>query len=368
MRIFFCGDVMTGRGIDQILPSPSKPTLHETFIKDARDYVFLAESVSGKVPRQVADEYIWGDALDVWRQRVPDVKIMNLETTITTSDDLMEGKGVNYRMHPQNKSVLAPANFQVASVANNHILDWGHHGLRDTLAHLRELGIQAVGAGENFDEVRAPVIIDGNPRLLIFALAMESSGVPFEWAASAERYGIFICQSLELREVHGLGELIAKYRLSNDLVILSVHWGGNWGYSVSQEECAFAHALIDVAKVDVVHGHSSHHARPIEIYKNKLIIYGCGDFINDYEGIRQNSQYRGDLVLMYFSDWSESGQLQNLEMVCLQVHKMKLRLAPSEDVVWLKDRLNREGKSLGVALGVKDQNTLFVSNNHLFRK
>jgi poly-gamma-glutamate capsule biosynthesis protein CapA/YwtB (metallophosphatase superfamily) len=47
-----------------------------------------------------------------------------------------------------------------------------------------------------------------------------------------------------------------------------------------------AYAFIDTAGIDVIHGHSSHHAKPIEIYRGKLILYGCGDFLNDYEGMR----------------------------------------------------------------------------------
>ena len=63
MRVFLCGDVMTGRGIDQALPHPVRPTLYEPCVRDARDYVRLAESANGPVPRPVPFEYVWGDAL-----------------------------------------------------------------------------------------------------------------------------------------------------------------------------------------------------------------------------------------------------------------------------------------------------------------
>ena len=65
----------------------------------------------------------------------------------------------------------------------------------------------------------------------------------------------------------------------------------------------FAHWLVD-GGVDIVHGHSSHHPRPIEVYRDRLILYGCGDFIDDYEGIEGYEQYRDDLVLMYFATLS----------------------------------------------------------------
>ncbi|UCH80070.1 MAG: CapA family protein, partial [Nitrospiraceae bacterium] len=62
----------------------------------------------------------------------------------------------------------------------------------------------------------------------------------------------------------------------------------------------FARKLIDKAGIDIIHGHSSHHVKGIEIYNEKLIIYGCGDFLNDYEGIRGYENFRDDLGLMYF--------------------------------------------------------------------
>ena len=85
-------------------------------------------------------------------------------------------------------------------------------------------------------------------------------------------------------------------------MIFSVHWGSNWGYDVPEEQIDFARALIDSGAVDIVHGHSSHHVRPLEIYKGKLIVYGAGDFLNDYEGIEGNESYRDDLALDVLSD------------------------------------------------------------------
>jgi hypothetical protein len=72
MRLFLCGDVMTGRGIDQILPSPAEPTLHEAYMRSARDYVTLAEQVSGPIPRAAPFDYVWPSpacqrAEDRWR-------------------------------------------------------------------------------------------------------------------------------------------------------------------------------------------------------------------------------------------------------------------------------------------------------------
>ena len=120
---------MTGRGIDQILSHPSSPALYEPYVTDARDYVRLAEMVHGAMPRRVSPAHVWGDALDLLRQHGPDVRIVNLETAITTSGDYWKDKGINYRMHPENVSVLLAAGIDIVALANNHVLDWGYGGL-----------------------------------------------------------------------------------------------------------------------------------------------------------------------------------------------------------------------------------------------
>ena len=78
---------MTGRGVDQILPYPSDPIIHEPYLKNSKDYVRLAEEKSGAIPRPVGFSYVWGDALFQLDRMDPDVKLINLETSVTTSDD-----------------------------------------------------------------------------------------------------------------------------------------------------------------------------------------------------------------------------------------------------------------------------------------
>src|SRR3977135_1521224 len=82
-RLFLCGDVMTGRGIDQIMPHPCDPLLHESYVKSSRDYIRLAEQVNGRIPRAVKLSYVWGAALQELTRVQPDVRIINLETSIT---------------------------------------------------------------------------------------------------------------------------------------------------------------------------------------------------------------------------------------------------------------------------------------------
>jgi poly-gamma-glutamate capsule biosynthesis protein CapA/YwtB (metallophosphatase superfamily) len=136
-----------------------------------------------------------------------------------------------------------------------------------------------------------------------------------------------------------------------ELVIVSIHWGSNWGYHVPDEQRAFAHALVDKAGVSVIHGHSSHHPRPIEIYRDRLILYGCGDLLNDYEGIRGYARFRDDLVLMYFVDLAPTGgNLQALKLLPLQIKKFRLSIPSQRDIEWIQATLDRECRRLGTTV------------------
>ncbi len=81
--LFLCGDVMLGRGVDQILPNPGDPELRESYVRDARTYVALAEEANGPIPRPVGWAWPWGAALALLEQRRPDVRVVNLETSVT---------------------------------------------------------------------------------------------------------------------------------------------------------------------------------------------------------------------------------------------------------------------------------------------
>mmetsp|Transcript_21532 Transcript_21532/g.54512 ORF Transcript_21532/g.54512 Transcript_21532/m.54512 type:complete len:95 (-) Transcript_21532:555-839(-) len=72
------------------------------------------------------------------------------------------------------------------------------------------------------------------------------------------------------------------------LLIVGIHWGPNWAYRNGDEQeyrRQLAHRLVDRLGGDLICGHSSHHMHGLEVHKGKLIIYGAGDLINDYESI-----------------------------------------------------------------------------------
>jgi poly-gamma-glutamate synthesis protein (capsule biosynthesis protein) len=349
LTLFLCGDVMTGRGIDQILPHPCDPVLYEPFMRSALGYVELAERDNGPIPRRVDPAYVWGDALEELERERPAARIVNLETAVTQSDD-PEAKGINYRMHPANAACLSAAKIDCCVLANNHVLDWGIAGLTETLRTLEKAGIRTAGAGANRAEARSPaeLPLEGGGRVLVFALAAETSGVPPHWAAATNRPGVDFLEDLSQRAVARIAGEIRRAKRPGDVAVVSLHWGSNWDYRVSEAERRFAHALIDAAGADLVHGHSPHHAKGIEVHAGKLIVYGCGDFINDYEGISGHEEYRGDLGSMYFPTLDlESGRLVRLELVPTRMRRFRVERAGSADRSALCAILEREGRQFG---------------------
>ncbi len=364
ITLFLCGDVMTGRDIDQILPHPSDPVIHEGYMKDAGGYVKIAEKVNGPIPRSVSPGYIWGDALEEMEKVSPDLRIINLETSVTQSDDYWKGKGIHYRMHPQNIDCLTSAKIDVCSLANNHVLDWGYPGLKETLETLRKAKIGAVGAGKDLKEAGSPVVteIDGKGRVIVFAFGSPTSGVSLDWAASEKRPGVNLLRDLSHDSIRHIRKRVQEVKQERDVVVISIHWGGNWGYQVDQNQIEFAHQLIDEAGVDIIHGHSSHHVKGIEVYQDRLILYGCGDFLNDYEGIGGYEYYRADLGLMYFPSMDpSSGKLVLLQMTPTEIKNFKVNRASKDGALWLANTLNREGERFGtgVKLGEDNRLTLF---------
>lgn len=355
--LFLCGDVMTGRGIDQILPHPSSPELYEPYLRDAREYVRLAEEASGPVPRPVDPAYVWGEALAVLEERAPHARIVNLETSVTRSAEPWPDKDIHYRMHPDNVACLTAARVDVCVLANNHVIDWGRAGLVETLDTLRGAGITTVGAGRDASEAEAVAVAAGREgRVLVAAAGHGSSGVFREWRAGDGVPGIAVVDALGAAEAGALAARLARARRPGDVAVVSIHWGSNWGYEVPDEQVRFARALVD-AGVDVVHGHSSHHPRPIEIYRERPIFYGCGDLLTDYEGIGGHERFRGDLSLMYFPRL-EGGRLVELRMQPMRVRKLRLERASAAEAAWLAETLSRVSRPFGTEVASAEQGSL----------
>ncbi|KAI7840089.1 hypothetical protein COHA_006218 [Chlorella ohadii] len=378
------GDVMLGRGVDQILPHHCDPTLYESCVRDARAYVQLATTANGPLPAERPAAYPWGVALRDMQEKAPDARIINLETAVTTNDDPWPRKGINYRMHPGNAATITAAGIDVCVLANNHVLDWQEEGLLETLDTLHSAGLQTAGAGRDLAEAEAPAVIPLPPstaaaaadsaggstaaaaqpgRLLVWAIGHGSSGVFDSWAAGQRRPGVALADLSPAGVAHVAG-LVARHKRPGDIALVSVHWGSNWGFDVPKEHRRFAHALIDEAGVDVVHGHSSHHAKGAEVYRGRLLLYGCGDLISvrDYEGITNYEiesyyppeQYRDDVGVLWYADVSTAdGRLCQLIMTPTRLKHLSLHPPDPADMRYITHTLDRECRKLGGSRGVR---------------
>ena len=245
LRLFLAGDVMTGRGIDQILPHPVDPRLYEGWVTSAEDYVDLAERRSGPIPRGVPFPYVWGDLLGDLSGRDCDLRIVNLETAITRAATHWP-KGINYRMSPENAGVLSAAQLDACTLANNHVLDWGDAGLIETLEVLEGAGIGQAGAGRSAREAEAPLVLEvpGKGRVLVIALGSWTSGVPERWQAGPDRPGIALLPDLVYRPWSLEGDRIESRDVSGALPVVQVGMVWRKGSPLS----AAAKDFISIAK------------------------------------------------------------------------------------------------------------------------
>jgi poly-gamma-glutamate capsule biosynthesis protein CapA/YwtB (metallophosphatase superfamily) len=362
VTLFLCGDVMLGRGVDQVLPHPGDPQLRERSVDDARAYVRLAERAHGPIPVSADFSWPWGDALAVLDHVAPDVRVINLETSVTRSASFAPGKPVHYRMSPDNVPAVSVARPDACVLANNHVLDFGHTGLLETLDVLASAGLAGIGAGRDITQARQPAAVPmpGGGRAVIVACGAASSGIPSRWAATATRPGVDFLPSLSDAAAGGLITRVRAARQRGDVVVVSLHWGPNWGHAVDNDQVRFARRLID-GGADLIYGHSSHHPRPVEVYRGRLVLYGCGDAINDYEGISGHEQFRSDLRLLYFASLeADTGALAALRMVPMQARKMRLRHASTADTQWMQAMLERISRPFGSRISHQPDGTLIL--------
>jgi poly-gamma-glutamate synthesis protein (capsule biosynthesis protein) len=331
--LFFGGDVMLGRGIDQIFKYKNDPTLHESFMKNAKNYVPKSLKEYTINDNYKNYNYIWGDLLQNNFFKKSIIKIINLETSITNQTNYTKNKAVLYKMHPKNIETLKIAKINYCAIANNHVLDWTEKGLLDTIDTLEHNKISYGGIGKNIQLAKKSTSFNN---IKIFTVGDISSGIPYNWKATTNKPGIHLINIHNNNDIIEYINYINNNTNNNDYIIVSIHWSSNWNWNISSHEKAFAHKLIDLANVSVIHGHSSHHFKPIESYKNKLIFYGCGDLINDYEIIKNGRKniYLTDINLTYFIDNNY------LYIVPFTLHNMQLKYCNQNQINKTIDKLN----------------------------
>ncbi len=283
-----------------MLPYPSDPRIDESYVTSALRYVELAEEVNGPIPRPVDFAYVWGDALAELERVAPDVRIINLETAVTKSDDCGHNKGINYRMHPENIPCITAAKIDCCVLANNHVLDWGYEGLAETLATLKKVQTKAAGAGHSVEEAEAPSVLE---------VAAKEGSLFFPWVQKRAGY-----RRPGQRPQRGLASISCRIYRGGLCGISRTGCGQSrkqgilwWLPSIGviigatrfpENRHGLLNQLIDEAGVDVVHGHSSHRAKGIEVYVDPLLrLRGFSERLRGYRRLRTVSGRPGAAVL-----------------------------------------------------------------------
>lgn len=307
------GDNMLGRAIQLTLPHQTEGDEQITDSQRAVDYLddILPNVDIESIREQNYDgSYLWGDLpYDLGE----DVRIINLEAAPTFSITTSR-KTIHYHLNINNiPHVFAKfTRPYVLALANNHSMDMGRLAFtEETLPNITN----AVGIGTKSSIAYSPRIV-GNIAILAFGAGC--AGIPAEWGATMNKAGIaYLPPIVSEANVNRAFAIIKSITdsIGDKFIIISIHWGPNWAHNNDGQKyrVMLAHLLIDGAGVDMIHGHSSHHIRGIELYKSKLILYGAGDFINDYEMIP--SLYNTDGAL-YVIDINETDySLQSLELI-----------------------------------------------------
>jgi poly-gamma-glutamate synthesis protein (capsule biosynthesis protein) len=236
-------------------------------------------------------------------------------------------------------------------------MDWGREGLAETMASLKQAGIRFAGAGANLAAAEEPAVlqVEGMAgRVLFLAMATRDARVPAGWEATQAQSGINLIE-LDNQHLQRIASVVRRHRRTGDFVIASIHWGDNLSPRLEPETRRFAHLLIDRAGIDLIHGHSAHHVREIEVYRGKLILYGCGDLLNDYEGIDPYRGMRPYLGLVCLADIDPpSGRLRALNMIPTRVKRLRINRAGAEDTRWLLNTLNRRTAPLGLRVTARN--------------
>ncbi len=214
-----------------------------------------------------------------------DRRFANLEVSITDRRNRWKKKKYTFRATPSQAQSLLHLKPDVLSLANNHMLDFGPGGLRDTLAWLKKHHIPGTGAGLNAATARTPAIIDLKGTRAVFLAYNERP--PKAFFAAKKRPG-----TARLYEPQILHD-IKKYKKKNNLVFVSLHWGVEHTDIPRRYQIRRARRLL-AAGADAIIGHHPHRPQSIEIYRGKPILYSLGNLISGFA----NPLYRDNLAVV----------------------------------------------------------------------
>lgn len=250
------------------IASLEKKTADLVFVGD----IMLDRGVKGKVLR-----YGKGDFNFLFEQasfvKEADIAFANLEGPVS-SRGANVGSIYSFRFDPKVMQVLKDAGFDVLSMANNHIGDWGMVALEDTLRHGNEAGLLMTGGGETPELARLPAVYEANG-IEVGYLGFSDFGPPYIISeAGSAHAGVLSTMDPDIEEIIGTAARLC------DILVVSFHFGDEYAPRSNARQQRLAHLAID-AGADIVAGHHPHVEQEVEEYNEGVIAYSLGNFIFD---------------------------------------------------------------------------------------
>lgn len=244
--------------------------------------------------------------------RRADISIGNLEAPLSSGGNEFAGKKFRFRVNPKAAGALKRAGFSVLTLANNHIMDFGARGLRETLASLDRQNISYAGAGEDIEAARKPALLERNGKKVAFL--SYSLTQPVEFFAGEKRAGAAPGYSRYFQED------IRKARSSADYVVVSFHWGAERAVYPKSYQTEAARRAVD-AGADLVIGHHPHVLQGVERYRGGLILYSLGNFAFGSLSRHAETSVMARIVL--------DGGVREVELIPLNVRNTEVRFQPT---------------------------------------
>lgn len=323
ITLAFTGDVMLGRLVNEHVILGGKPI-----------------------------NYVWGNMLGLLKNA--DLTIINLENAVAKSGVPWHKtpKVFFYKADPKAIDVLKAAGVNYVTLANNHVLDYEEEALIETLQHLEKSKIPYAGAGRNIAEASKPAFLKAKD--IKVAVIAFTDNMP-EWAAEKAKPGVNYIEILMDNKNFGkIKKAIEDVKRKADIVVVSAHWGPNMRQRPSNEFKKFARAAID-AGAYIFHGHSAHIFQGIEIYKGKLIMYGTGDFIDDYA---VDPLLRNDQTFLFLVTLSK-GKINKIELIPSIISLMQVNRAYGSDFEEISEKMIMLSKEMETKI-IKKENKLEV--------
>lgn len=308
MVLGLAGDVMIGRGVDKAIT-------------------------------QKGYTYPWGDVLPLLRRT--DFNLVNLETALTYSSEAVS-KTFNFKASPDKVQTLTRGRITAVSLANNHILDFAPEGLMETLRTLKAAGILYAGAGLNEEEATRPALITREGYTI--GLLSYTDNEP-GWKAAPGKCGTNYISIESGYDQQQALNAVERLRPAVDLLVVSLHWGPNMREEPPASFVTFAHRLIEQG-TDIVHGHSAHIFQGIEVYRNRLILYDTGDFVDDY---LVHPAVRNDLSFFFQVELSQR-TLERLVLTPVLIGQCAVHKASGSEARWALQRMQELSAVFGTAV------------------